>query len=145
MAAPRHRRPRSRPGHPGRRAGGGVAVRAALRRVRAADQRGFIAALGAALALAGGGAVVQLLDMARLGFGWTTHAYGSIFFLLAGFVAMVAAAALIVVALTLWWAIGGQYTVRRHANVANVARFWAAMVVIWVVGFATLYLGPRLT
>jgi cytochrome c oxidase subunit I+III len=123
----------------------GVAVRAALQRVRAADQRGFIAALGAALALAGGGAVVQLLDIARLGFGWTDHAYGSIFFLLAGFVAMVAAAALIVVALTLYWAIGGQYTARRHANVANITRFWAAMVVIWVVGFATLYLGPRLT
>jgi cytochrome c oxidase subunit I+III len=123
----------------------GIAVRAALRRVRAADQRGFIAALGAALALAGGGAVVQLLDLARLGFGWTDHAYGSIFFLLAGFVAMVAAAALIVVALTLYWAIGGQYTARRHANVANITRFWAAMVVIWVVGFATLYLGPQLT
>jgi cytochrome c oxidase subunit I+III len=123
----------------------GVAVRAALRRVRAADQRGFIAALGAALALAGVGAVVQLLDIARLGFGWTDHAYGSIFFLLAGFVAMVAAAALIVVALTLYWAIGGHYTARRHANVANITRFWAAMVVIWVVGFATLYLGPHLT
>jgi cytochrome c oxidase subunit I+III len=123
----------------------GVAVRAALQRVRAADQRGFIAALGAALALAGGGAVVQLLDIARLGFGWTDHAYGSIFFLLAGFAALVAAAALIVVALTLYWAIGGQYTARRHANVANITRFWAAMVVIWVVGFATLYLGPRLT
>jgi cytochrome c oxidase subunit I+III len=123
----------------------GVAVRAALLRVRAADQRGFIAALGAALALAGGGAVVQFLDIARVGFGWTDHAYGSIFFLLAGFVVMVAAAALIVVALTLYWAIGGQYTARRHANVANITRFWAAMVVIWVVGFATLYLGPRLT
>jgi cytochrome c oxidase subunit I+III len=58
---------------------------------------------------------------------------------------MVAAAALIVVALTLYWAIGGHYTARRHANVTNIARFWAAMVVIWVIGFATLYLGPRLT
>ena len=53
--------------------------------------------------------------------------------------------ALIVVALTLYWAVRGQYTARRHANVANVARFWAAMVVIWVVGFATMYLGPHLT
>ena len=123
----------------------GVAVRAALRRVRAADQRGFIAALVAALALAGGGAVVQVLDLAGLDFGWTDHAYGSIYFLLAGFVVMVAAAALIVVALTLYWAIGGQYTARRHANVANITRFWAAMVVIWVVGFATLYLGPHPT
>jgi cytochrome c oxidase subunit I+III len=83
--------------------------------------------------------------LGRLGFGWTDHAYGSIFFLLAGFVVMVAAAALIVVALTLYWAIGGRYTARRHANVANITRFWAAMVVIWVVGFATLYLGPQLT
>jgi cytochrome c oxidase subunit I+III len=122
----------------------GVTVRAALRRVRAADQRGFVAALGAALALAGGGAVIQLVDLARLGFGWTDHAYGSIFFLLAGFVIMAVAAALIVVALTLYWAIGGRYTARRHANVANVTRFWEAMVVIWVVGFATLYLGPQL-
>jgi cytochrome c oxidase subunit I+III len=97
------------------------------------------------LALAGGGAVVQLLDIAGLGFGWTDHAYGSIFFLLAGFVVMVTVAALIVVALTLYWAVRGQYTTRRHANVANVARFWAAMVVMWVVGFGTLYLGPHLT
>jgi cytochrome c oxidase subunit I+III len=29
--------------------------------------------------------------------------------------------------------------------VANVARFWAAMVAMWVIGFATLYLGPQLT
>jgi len=123
----------------------GVAVRAALRRVRAADQRGFIAALGAALVLAGGGAVVQLLDIARLGFGWTDHAYGSIFFLLAGFLVLVAAGSLIIVALTLYWAVRGQYTARRHANVANVARFWAAMVAMWVIGFATLYLGPQLT
>jgi cytochrome c oxidase subunit I+III len=126
-------------------AASGVAVRAALRQVRAADQRGFIRSLAAALVLAGGGVVVQFLDIARLGFGWSDHAYGSIFFLLAGFVVMVAVAALIVVALTLYWAIAGHYTARRHANVANVARFWAAMVVIWVVGFGTLYLGPRLT
>jgi cytochrome c oxidase subunit I+III len=123
----------------------GAVVRAGLRRLRAADQRGFIAALAVAFALAGGGAVVQLLDIAGLGFGWTDHAYGSIFFLLAGFVVMVTVAALIVVALTLYWAVRGQYTTRRHANVANVARFWAAMVVMWVVGFGTLYLGPHLT
>jgi cytochrome c oxidase subunit I+III len=124
---------------------GGVAVREALRRVRAADQPGFIRSLAAALVLAGAGAVVQFLDLARLDFGWTGHAYGSIFFLLAGFVVVVAVATLIVVALTLYWAIGGRYTARRHANVANISRLWAAMVVIWVVGFATLYLGPRLT
>jgi cytochrome c oxidase subunit I+III len=123
----------------------GAAVRAALQRLRAADQRGFIAGLAAALALVSVGTVVQLLDIAGLDFGWTDHAYGSIFFLLAGFVVLVAVAALIVVALTLYWANQGHYTARRHASVANIARFWAAMVVIWLAGFATLYLGPMLT
>jgi cytochrome c oxidase subunit I+III len=124
---------------------GGGAVRAALRRVRAADQRGFVLGLAAALVLAGAGMVVQFLDIGELGFGWSDHAYGSVFFTLAGFVIVVAAAAVIMVALTLYWAIRGLYSGRRHANVANVARFWAAMVAMWLVGFGTLYLGPHLT
>jgi cytochrome c oxidase subunit I+III len=53
--------------------------------------------------------------------------------------------AMIAVAMMLFWAIRGLYTVRRHAAIANVARFWALMVVVWVVGFGTLYLGPHLT
>jgi cytochrome c oxidase subunit I+III len=126
-------------------AASGAAVWAALRRVRAADQGGFIRALAAALVLAGGGALVQFLDVAGLDFGGTTHAYGSIFFTLTGFLAVAAVGGLIMVGLTLYWAIRGQYTARRHANVANVARFWAAMVVMWVIGFGTLYLGPHLT
>jgi hypothetical protein len=51
-------------------------------------------------------------------------AYGSIFWTLTGFLAVVAAGGLIMVALALHWAVRGQYTARRHANVANVARFW---------------------
>jgi cytochrome c oxidase subunit I+III len=123
----------------------GAAVRAALARVRAADQHGFIRGLAAALVLAGSGAVVQLLDITGLDFGGTDHAYGSIFYTLTWFVAVVAVGALIMVALALYWAVRGQYTARRHANVANIARLWTAMVVIWVVGFGTLYLGPHLT
>ena len=48
-------------------------------------------------------------------------------------------------ALTLYWAFKEQYTIRRHVPVLNVARFWTATVVIWLVGFATLYLTPDLT
>jgi cytochrome c oxidase subunit I+III len=118
---------------------------AALRRVHADDQRGFVLGLAAALVLAGGGLVVQFVDIGQLGFGWKDHAYGSIFFTLAGFVITVAAAALIMGASALYWAVRGLYTSRRHANVANVARFWAAMVAIWLIGFGTLYLGPHLT
>jgi cytochrome c oxidase subunit I+III len=123
----------------------GLAVRAALRRVRAGDQAAFIRGLVAALVLAAAGAAVQWADIARLDYHGTAHAYGSIFFTLAGFVSAVALGAVIAVAMVLYWALRGLYTERRYAPITNVARFWAAMVVIWVVGFGTLYLGPLLT
>ncbi len=123
----------------------GFTVRAALRRVGAGDHAGFVRGLVVALLLAGVAAVVQWVDISGLDYHGTTHAYGSIFFTLAGFVSAVALGAVIALAMTLYWALRGLYTHQRHAPIANVARFWAAMVAIWVVGFGTLYLGPLLT
>jgi len=123
--------------------GGGVW--AALRRVGAGDQGGFVRALVAALGLAAGGMVVQWWDIVGLTFGGTDHAYGSIFFTLVGFVSVVAAGAMIMLAMIVFWAVRGEYTDRRHAAIANVARFWTAMVVVWLIGYGVLYLGPRLT
>jgi cytochrome c oxidase subunit I+III len=123
----------------------GLAVRAALRRVGAGNQTGFVRGLAVALALAVIAAVLQWTDIARLDYNGTTHAYGSIFFTLAGFVSTVALGAGIAVAMTLYWAVQGVYTEHRYAPIANVARFWTAMVVMWVIGFGTLYLGPLLT
>ena len=117
----------------------------AQRRVGAGDQAGFVRGLVAALALAAVGTAVQWIDLAGFDFGWTEHAYGSIFYTLAGFVLVVAIGSMIMLAATVFWAIRGEYTARRHAAIANVARFWTAMVVVWLVGFATLYLGPWLT
>jgi cytochrome c oxidase subunit I+III len=123
----------------------GGAVRAAQRRVRAGDQAGFVRALVVALALAAAGVAVQWVDLARLDFGWTDHAYGSIFYTLAGFVLVVAGGSMVMLAMAVYWALRGEYTARRHAPIANMARFWTAMVVVWLIGFATLYLGPPLT
>ena len=123
----------------------GVAMYVALLRVRRFDQRGFVVALAGAIALLVAGTVVQWVDLAGTGASWTAHAYGSAFFTLAGFVFLIVAAAVIMGAFMLYWALWGLYTGRRHAAVANVARYWAATVVFWLVGFATLYLGPRLT
>jgi cytochrome c oxidase subunit I+III len=121
------------------------AVRSALRRVRADDQGGFIRGLVGTLVLAGAGAGLQLYDIADIDFGATTHAYGSMFYTLTGFLFVVMFGAMIMVGSGLTWAIRGLYTVRHHAAVANMARFWSAAVVMWVVGFGTLYLGPSLT
>jgi cytochrome c oxidase subunit I+III len=122
-----------------------VVVWLAQRRIVAGDQRGFVVALLGALALAGGGAAVQWFDVARLGVEGTAHAYGSIFATLTGFISVVAVGAMIMLAMTVFWAVRGYYTRRRHAPVANVVRFWSAMVVIWLAGSGVLYLGPHLT
>ncbi|MDK3256960.1 cytochrome c oxidase subunit I [Blastococcus capsensis] len=122
-----------------------VGVPFAHRAIARGDMRGFRGGLYAALLLAAGGVAVQVVDLVQLDVGWTAHAYGSIFYTLAGFVLVVASAALIMLVMVIYWASRRTYTYRRHAPLANVARFWVAMAVIWVVGFATLYLGPALT
>ncbi len=122
----------------------GRSARGALRRVRAGEQTKFIAALAATLALAGTGAVIQFRDVAQFQFGGTEHAYGSIFYTLSGFVFVAFLAGMIMLFMSLYWALRGQYGIRRHATVANIARFWAAVVVVWLVGFGVLYMAPRL-
>ena len=122
----------------------GRGVHTALRRVRSGEGPGFIASLAATLVLAGAGAVIQFRDVVRLEFGGTDHAYGSIFYTLAGFLFVAAGAGILMLAMTVYYAVRGQYDGRRHTTVANVARFWTAAVVVWVVGFGTLYVGPRL-
>jgi hypothetical protein len=53
--------------------------------------------------------------------------------------------ALIMLTMVIFWTIRGQYTVRRHAAVANVTRLHTAAVAMWLIVFGTLYLGPLLT
>ncbi len=121
------------------------AVRVAGQRINREDQSGFVVGLLVALALSIAATVVQWRDIADLGYSPTAHAYGSVFYTIAGFVTVVAVSSMITLIMTVYWALRGLYTPAHHAPVVNVARFWTAMVVIWVVGFGTLYLGPLLT
>lgn len=117
----------------------------AVRRIRAGDQQGLRRGIAGALVL--GLAALALLwnDLATAGFSPTEHAYGSILFTLGGFVIAVAGGTLIAAAMTLVWSLQGHYSARRHAHVINVARFFAAMVTIWLIGTATLYAAPYLS
>ncbi|PZG01560.1 cytochrome c oxidase subunit I [Micromonospora deserti] len=121
------------------------AVLFAERRIGQGDRRGLLGGLVAALILGVTGTSVQWFDLTRLGLAWRAHAYGSIFYTLAGFVIVVAAAAIIMLTMTIFWTTRGAYSARRHAPLANVERFWRAMVIVWIIGFGTLYLGPYLT
>ncbi|MDY7101417.1 MAG: cbb3-type cytochrome c oxidase subunit I [Actinomycetota bacterium] len=122
----------------------GVA-RSGLARLRSADREGFVRSLVGGVVLAGAAMAIVITDLARQDVGWTEHAYASIFYTLAGFVLTVGAAVIIATAVILFWTARGLYDARRHPGVVNLARFWVAAQVMWVVGFGTLYLGPVLT
>jgi cytochrome c oxidase subunit I+III len=103
-------------------------------------QRGLIGA-GVLTVVAG---AVQIYDLTTLEFSAQDHAYGSIFFLLAGFLLMLALIGLVILGVVLGAAMKGQFTARRHAAVTNTGRFWSAFTAMWVIGAATLYLVPRM-
>ncbi len=122
-----------------------VAIRAAKARIGAGDRRGLLVGLAATLGLGIAGAGVQLVELVRAGVRGTEHAYHSIVATVSGFLGVLALAAVVMVAAVLLWAWRGLYDHRRFAPVANVARMWTAMVVMWLVGFGTLVAGPHLT
>jgi cytochrome c oxidase subunit I+III len=125
--------------------GSNIAIRRALHRIGSNDTSGFVIGVAAAILLASAGAFVQIRSLVGLPFGWTEHAYGSIFYTLAGFCLVVLFAAVVMGTMIVYWATRGLYSARRHTVPTNVSLFWLAMVVVWVIGFGTLYLAPRLT
>jgi cytochrome c oxidase subunit I+III len=124
---------------------GALAMRWALARLQGDDRKGFMAAVAGALLLAGAGGVGQVRAMMDAGVSGTDHAYGSIWYTLAGFAFVVLTGALLSGAMVLYWTVRGLYSARQYNAVANLTRFWAAAAVMWAASFGTLYLGPYLT
>jgi cytochrome c oxidase subunit I+III len=123
----------------------GLTISRARAAMREGSRAGLLLGTGAATLLLLGAEVVQSFELGTLPFDSKTDAYGSIFYTLAGFVLVVAGAAVIMGLLTVYWTWRGEYTARRHAPVDNVVRFWLAAVVVWGIGFGVLYLTPYLT
>ncbi|MBW3668500.1 MAG: hypothetical protein KY443_04730, partial [Actinobacteria bacterium] len=102
--------------------------------------------VSAGLAVSGGLAAgafgVLVGDIAAMDFTAQDHAYGSIFFTLGGFVLVMAAITAVLDGFVLWQSLHGRFTTRRHAPVANAARFGVAAAVVWAVGLGTLYVVP---
>lgn len=123
----------------------GLSMRWGLGRLAAERRKRFIGSLAATIVLAVAGMAAQIAALAGTDFGWTDHSYGSIFYTLSGFVLAVIGGLVIATSMVLYWTVRGLYSSRRHATVANAVRFWTAGVFIWLLGFATVYLGPLLT
>ena len=124
--------------------GAGAAMLFALRGARADRTRRLVAGVGAAIALTVLAVVVQVFDFASMRFDAQTHAYGSIFYTLGGFLIASAVISVVVDGVVLYQGIKHRFTARRHVPVLNATRFCAALNVIWFIGLATLYLAPRM-
>jgi cytochrome c oxidase subunit I+III len=88
---------------------------------------------------------IQLAEWSRLGFGWADHAYGSIFYALAGTVTLMVGSALVMGAVVQAHAWLGYFNVRRHLAIENLAMYVYFAAGSWVLVAAVLYLSPRLT
>ncbi len=85
-----------------------------------------------------------IYDLTTLDFRAQDHAYGSIFYLLAGFLLALALIGLVILSVVLGGVAKGHFSPRRHAAVTNTGRYWSAFTAMWLIGSATLYLVPRL-
>jgi cytochrome c oxidase subunit I+III len=124
---------------------GAVATTRAHHLVRTGRQQRLVPTLiaGAAVTLVAG--AVLLVDLTRLDFTAQDHAYGSIFYLLAGTLLVLAVVGLTIDAVVIGAAVRGEFSSRRFAAVTNAARYGVALAVMWVLGLSTLYVVPRLS
>ena len=125
--------------------GSGAVMVAGLRSIRSGRAARFKWLLCAAVAMIALAIVGQGFEWRRLPFDSKFHAYGSIFYTVSGFAAVVAFAALVMGALSIYWAFRGEYTARRHVPILNITRFFVVTAVVWVITFLVLYLSPGLT
>lgn len=117
----------------------------ALRGIRKNKQSQLKLGMAATFLLGAVALGIQILEYSRIDFDWQVHAYGSLFHLFAWFAFAIVIGGLIMCALTQFWAWRGVYSAERHIAVENTASYWYAVIAVWVITFATLYLGPYLT
>ncbi|MEZ4869103.1 MAG: cytochrome c oxidase subunit I [Caldilineaceae bacterium] len=122
----------------------GGAMRWALVAIRQAQVGQLQVALAVVFVL--GAVAVGLLtyDFLQVNFSHETHAYGSIFYALNGFLLLIMVAALIQNVMTQLWSAMGRYSAREHVAIEVTGRYWYAAVVFWLVIVATAYGAPYL-
>ncbi|MBX3011667.1 MAG: cytochrome c oxidase subunit I [Caldilineaceae bacterium] len=91
-------------------------------------------------------AAVGLLIYACWGLPFTheTHAYGSLFYALHGFLLAVVVGGLLQNALTQIWSWQGNYTARDYVAIDVGVRYWWATILYWLLSMGTVYGAPYL-
>jgi cytochrome c oxidase subunit I+III len=123
----------------------GATVYWAQRGIRRGRQLQLRVGLLGAFLLGAGALGILFYDFTQLSFSHDTNAYGSVFFLLGGFMFLMVIGALLQNIFIQIWAWRGMYSQREHVGVSVVALFWYAVIVFWLIAGATIYLAPYLS
>ena len=112
-----------------------LAVLAARRLDRAASVRWLVATV----AMGGVFIANQAVEYAEADFSISSHAYGSIFYLMTGFHGLHVIGGLLFL-LTIAGVVGGRSKAPAERTVEMAAYYWHFVDVVWVAMFATVYL-----
>jgi cytochrome c oxidase subunit I+III len=119
-----------------------AALHWALRQLHKNEQSRLRAGLGVAFLLEVSTAVLLIYDFSQLTFDWSTNAYGSLFWVIGGFLLLLLLIGLGMNIFVQAWAWRGIYSPERFTPVENTAVFWTAMIAFWVVTIGVLYISP---
>lgn len=97
---------------------------------------GFLLAAGALAALSS--------DLAGVSFTAQSNVYGSLFFALAGYSAVLMGAGLVMLAMVQVWVWLGYFGPEENIALVNVGLYWAFVAASWLPAYIALYVVPNL-
>lgn len=87
--------------------------------------------------------VIKIFLSQGIGYGWTDHAYGSIFFTINRLHTMHVLVAILLASSAEVLALRGHFTEERRLGIQAINIYWQFVAVIWIPVFFVLFLVPR--
>lgn len=122
----------------------GFTARRSVQHIRADEQGRLRLMLGLGFLLEVAVLALFVYDLGQMPFDWSTNAYGSIFFAIAGFMILQLLIGLGTNLFTQFWTWRGIYSSTRSATVENNANYWLVMIPYWLIVVGILYGSPYL-
>jgi heme/copper-type cytochrome/quinol oxidase subunit 3 len=120
----------------------GAVLRWAVQRIKANNLGPLRLGLGIGFMLEILTLAALIYDFSQLTYDWRINAYGSLVYIIGGFLMLVLAGGIGVNLFTQLWAWRGIYSAERSVAVENTALYWYAMIVVWLVTVGVLYVSP---
>jgi cytochrome c oxidase subunit I+III len=120
----------------------GGALRWTLGQVKAGKLGRLRLGLAIAFVLEVAAAALLVYDLSQLPFDWRLNAYGSLFWIINGFLLLTLLTGMGMNLFIQGWSWRGIYDAERYEPVENTAVYWTALIGVWVITVGVLYLLP---